>query len=344
MAAATCREEVHHQSSRDSRTRVPRLEINDDPCHVEMIMNGMGLVNGKESDVVGSAVEQSEGEEEEMSKDDAFRFRSLAARCNFLCMYRPDLQHAYEEICRRMSSPRSRDWMMLKKLGPYLVKHRRIAIDLRIQNDAIFVDGYSDSDFAGCKATRKSTTGGCMMIGTHNLSTWSSTQAVVAVSSGEAEFYAYVQCVCELLGLQGLLRDLSMPMNIQCFTDSSGARGVAMRREVGKIKHLETKTLWVHDLVDMGIVMINKISGSTNPAGLMTKYISGERIWMLLNRMGMTEYSGRHHLAPQLQEDSDMESCSVQIMGDRASPASAANDEYHLCPRGSVVNESPESR
>ena len=66
----------------------------------------------------------------------------------------------------------------------------------------------------------------------------------------------------------------------------------------GGIKHLETKTLWVQDQVDRGIVKTNKISGSTNPADLMTKYISGERIKMLLDRMWMTEYSGRHHLAP----------------------------------------------
>ena len=130
-------------------------------------------------------------------------------------MDRPDVQHACKEICRRMSSPRSRDWMLLKKLARYLVKHRRIAIDFRFQNDANFVDGYSDSDYAGCKDTRKSTTGGCMMIGTHTLRSWSRTQAVVAMSSAEAEFYAVVRCICELLGLHGLLRDLGMPMNIR---------------------------------------------------------------------------------------------------------------------------------
>ena len=168
-----------------------------------MIIKGMGLVNGKGSDVVGSEVKQSEGEEE-LCKEDAFKFRSLAARCNFLSMDRPDLQYACKEICRRMSSPRTGDWMLLKKLARYLVKHRRVAIDFRFQNDANFVDGYSDSDYAGCKDTRKSTSGGCMMIGTHTIRSWSSTQAVVAMSSGEAEFYAVVRCVCELLGLHGL--------------------------------------------------------------------------------------------------------------------------------------------
>ena len=320
-----------------------RITIEADPRHVDMIIKGIGLVNGKVSDVVGSEVKQSEGEEK-LCKEDAFKFRSLAARCNFLSMDRLDLQYACKEICHRMSSPRN--WMLLKKLARYLVKHRRIAIDFRFQNDANFVDGYSDSDYAGCKDTRKSTSGGCMMIGTHTIRSRSSTQAVVAMSSGQAEVYAVVRCVCELLGLQGLLRDLGMPMHIRCFTDSSAARGVAMRRGVGKIKHFETKTLWVQDQVDRGIVKINKISGSTNPADIMTKYISGERIKMLLNRLGMTEYSGRHHLAPQLQGNSDdvtflVESCGVQMIDSRTSPASAANDEYHLCPRGSVGNESP---
>ena len=77
----------------------------------------------------------------------------------------------------------------------------------------------------------------------------------------------------------------------------------------------------------------------------MTKYISGDRVKMLLVRMGMTEYSGRHHLAPQLKGDSGntaslMESCCVHIIEYRASAASPANDEYHLCPRTGVGNES----
>ena len=123
----------------------------------------------------------------------------MAARCNFLSMDRLDLQYACKEICRRMSSPRPRDWMLLKKLARYLVKHRRIASDFRFQNHANFVDGCPDSDCAGCKATRKSTTGGCMIIGTHTFRSWSS-----AMRSGEVEFCAVVRCVCELLGLQGL--------------------------------------------------------------------------------------------------------------------------------------------
>ena len=103
-----------------------------------MIIKGMGLVNGKGSDVVGSEVKQSEGEEE-LCKEDAFKFRSLPARCHFLSMDRPDLQYACKEICRRMSSPRN--WMLLKKLARYLVKHRRIAIDFRFRTMPTLLTG-----------------------------------------------------------------------------------------------------------------------------------------------------------------------------------------------------------
>ena len=85
-----------------------RITFEADPRHVDMIIKGMGLVNGKGSDVVGNEVKQSEGEEK-LCKEDAFKFRSLAARCNFLTMDRPDLQYACKEICRRMSSPRTGD-------------------------------------------------------------------------------------------------------------------------------------------------------------------------------------------------------------------------------------------
>ena len=46
---------------------------------------------------------------------------------------------------------------------------------------------YSDTDWAGCPKSRKSTSGGCLMSGSHLLKSWSSTQPSISLSSGEAE-------------------------------------------------------------------------------------------------------------------------------------------------------------
>ena len=55
------------------------------------------------------------------------------------------------------------------------------------------IDVYSDTDWAGCPRTRRSTTGGALVLGSHLIKSWSSTQADVALSSGEAEYYGTVK-------------------------------------------------------------------------------------------------------------------------------------------------------
>ena len=52
---------------------------------------------------------------------------------------------------------------------------------------------WTDTDYAGCAKTRKSTSGGVIMIGGHMIKSWSSTQNVIALSSGEAEYYGLVK-------------------------------------------------------------------------------------------------------------------------------------------------------
>ena len=49
---------------------------------------------------------------------------------------------------------------------------------------------YVGSGWAGCRRTRKSTSGGVIDFGDVAVRGWSSNQAVIALSSGEAEYYA----------------------------------------------------------------------------------------------------------------------------------------------------------
>ena len=73
---------------------------------------------------------------------------------------------------------------------------------------------YSDSDWAGCVKTRKSTSGGVMMLGGGVLRTWSSTQSTIAQSSGEAEYCVMVRAGVEGLGMKALMQDVGWSANI----------------------------------------------------------------------------------------------------------------------------------
>ena len=67
-------------------------------------------------------------------------------------------------------------------------------------------------DWAGCPRTRKSTTGGMIMVGSHAIKTWSSTQAGgPKLSSGEAEFHAQGKGGAYGLFLKNVLTKLLFP-------------------------------------------------------------------------------------------------------------------------------------
>ena len=87
------------------------------------------------------------------------------------------------------------------------------------------VTGYSDSDWAGCRVTGKSTSGGAIAIGGHFIKGWAHTQNHVTLSSAEAELIALVKCSAELLGIRSMLKDFGMESSCVVYGDSSAAQG-----------------------------------------------------------------------------------------------------------------------
>ena len=92
-----------------------------------------------------------------------------------------------------MAEPTHDNWLALKRLGRYLVGRNRVAVRFGYQDEVKEMTIWTDTDFAGCAKTRKSTSGGVAMFGNHMVKSWCSTQAIVALSSGEAEYYGIVR-------------------------------------------------------------------------------------------------------------------------------------------------------
>ncbi len=95
-----------------------------------------------------------------LSPGDATKFRSLAARCNYLSPDRPDIQFATKEVCRAMMTPNVSDWSKLKKLIRYLKGRPRLVLNFNWTEVDVNLLCFSDSDWAGCQKTRTSTSGG----------------------------------------------------------------------------------------------------------------------------------------------------------------------------------------
>ena len=92
-------------------------------------------------------------------------FRATAARANYLALDRPEVAFAAKELCRRMSEPRRRDKAALQRLCRYLLGAPRLVYRYAPVPAGLPLQVYADTDFAGCLRTRRSTSGGCALVG-----------------------------------------------------------------------------------------------------------------------------------------------------------------------------------
>ena len=116
------------------------------------------------------------------------------------------------------------------------------------------------------------------MHGGHLIKSWSRTQAIVALSSGEAELYGMVKASAELLGAMSAMHDFGNELQGHVLGDSSAALGIVKRQILGKTRHIDTNFLWVQEKQATKQIAYEKTAGNTNPADLLTKALTGDRI------------------------------------------------------------------
>ena len=71
----------------------------------------------------------------------------------------------YGDLWQEAWDDHVKDWEKLKRLGRHLVGRPRVVVRCPYQDWDKGVRVYSDTDFAGCKETRKSTSGGIFDVG-----------------------------------------------------------------------------------------------------------------------------------------------------------------------------------
>ena len=230
---------------------------------------------------------------------EATRYRALSARLNYLAQDRPDLLYAVKEVARRMSTPTCGDWTLMKRVGRYLIGAPRAIQHFPWQQLQASIDTFVDSDWAGCKSSCRSTSGGVTKIGWHTIRAWSTTQATVAMSSAEAELYALTKGAANTLGFIELLKDLGQEVDATVHTDASATLGIVQRQGLGKL-HVRVQYLWVQDRVRDGDFCVRKVPGKQNPADMMTKHLPLAEVLDHLSNLGFGTSQTRAPLAPQL--------------------------------------------
>jgi hypothetical protein len=301
------------------------LELEADPRHAELVVRALGLQTAKPSPTPGTKAtkkpamranlqddaeveEEEEGEgagdeedgQEELAQGEAKEYRAIVARLNYIASDRPDIQFAVKETARHMAAPRREHWPAVKRIGKYLKGRPRLVMRYEWQNPLGTVVAYTDSDWAGCGKTGKSTSGGIVAIGGHMIKSYSRQQRTVALSSAEAELHAMVAASAETLGVIGLCKDMGLAMEGEVYADSSAALGITQRLGNGKVRHLRVQALWVQEVRCTRRLGYKKVLGSRNPADILTKHVPKDLLNVHLATLGIEFQDGRAESAPTL--------------------------------------------
>ena len=100
------------------------------------------------------------------------------------------------------------------------------------------------------------------------------------------------------LGLQAVLRDFNLEVEITVKSDATAAIAIASRRGLGKVRHIEVCQLWLQQKVKEGVLRIVKVGTHENAADALTKYVSRESMSTHLRNTNQCALTGRHELAP----------------------------------------------
>uniref|UniRef100_A0AAV1VCK0 Reverse transcriptase Ty1/copia-type domain-containing protein n=1 Tax=Peronospora matthiolae TaxID=2874970 RepID=A0AAV1VCK0_9STRA len=195
-------------------------------------------------------------------------------------------------VSRFMENPQQEHGTAVKRIFRYLQGTK--SHGLRFQpSDKIDFRGYSDADWAGDHADRKSTSGYTFMLMGAPVSWGSKKQSNVSLSTSEAEYIAMSLAIQEGKWVHRLLCEILAAANepgpdLVIREDNQSC--IKMTKNPvnhGRAKHIDIKYHHIRDEVKRGEVQLEYCETSVMMADIMTKGLSGPRQKDLTTALGI---------------------------------------------------------
>ena len=219
-------------------------------------------------------------------------YRSMIGSLLYLTASRPDIMFSVCMCARFQADPRESHLIAVKRILRYL-KHTP-SIGLWYPKGANFqLVGYSDSDYAGCKVDRKSTSGGCHLLG-RSLVSWSSKkQNSVALSTAEAEYIAAGACCAQILYMKQTLLDYGVVLErVPLLCDNESAVKLANNPvQHSRTKHIDIRHHFLRDHVSKKDISLEGVRTEDQLADIFTKPLDENTLCRLRSELNVLDLS-----------------------------------------------------
>jgi hypothetical protein len=205
-------------------------------------------------------------------------FHSMIGSLLYLCASRPGIMLSVCMCARFQANPKECHLIAVKRIFRYLVHTPNLGLWYP-KASTFDLLGYSDSDYAGCKVDRKSTTGTCQFLGRSMVSWSSKKQNSDALSTAGAEYVAAGACCAQLLWMKQTLSDYGCKFsNIPLLCDNESAIKLANNPvQHSRTKHIDIRHHFLRDHEAKGDISLRYVSTERQLADIFTSHVSTER-------------------------------------------------------------------
>jgi hypothetical protein len=206
---------------------------------------------------------------------------------------RPDLASVTGMLDRYQKSPGISYWNGIKKALRYIQGTKGLILTYE-RSDNLEIVGYSDSDFAGCLNTDRSTSGYVFKLACGAISWSSSKQTVMTLSTMYAEFVACYEAVGQTMWLKKFVPSLrvvdSIERPLKLYCDNEPALLYAHNnKKIKAVKHINIRFYVVKEKIQDQTTSLEDISIKKMIADPLTKGLPPSVFREHLAGMGLRE-------------------------------------------------------
>ncbi|GKB86912.1 hypothetical protein Tco_0959184 [Tanacetum coccineum] len=256
-----------------------------------LVRNIYGMLACKPANTpsISKLVVSNEATEKDPVLENVTDYQMLMGKLIYLTNTRPDISYDVHCLRQFMHSPLTSHLKTSFKILRYLKGCPGLGIHIA-KTSSMFLNAYSDADWAKCVITRKSVIGYCIFLNDSFVSWKSKKQKTLSKSSTEAEYKALALVTSEVIWVLKILKDLHienlLPVSLHC--DSNSAIKIAVNHIFHeRTEHLEIDLHFVREIFLKGVVKTIKVDSANQIVDILTKGLDTFQHKKFVDKLGM---------------------------------------------------------